>query len=64
MTQDMALEKTMKINFKKSTDFIYSLNKIKQDEFILYHHLGLEILLFAMEWLTIFQINLKKFIFL
>ena len=41
MTQDMALEKTMKINFKKSTDFIYSLNKIKQDEFILYHHLGL-----------------------
>ena len=33
--------KTMKINFKKSTDFIYSLNKIKQDEFILYHHLGL-----------------------
>lgn len=41
MTQDMALEKTMKINFKKSTDFIFSLNKIKQDEFILYHHLGL-----------------------
>lgn len=41
MMQDMGVEKIMKINFKKNKDFIYSLSKIKKDEFILYHHLGL-----------------------